>query len=108
MSARPAFTATSASPFEFSYQNASPVGTSENVRRRASTRPAYGESRLVRDQRRPQARHRVAESVDVNNLGKVVRPIGMSADPSGQARPPGGTFAAGEQPRYRGEQVVRP
>jgi membrane protein DedA with SNARE-associated domain len=38
-SARPALTAISASPFEFSYQKASPLDTSEKVRRRASVRP---------------------------------------------------------------------
>src|SRR5260370_5109341 len=54
-SARPAFTAISASPFEFSYQNASPAGTSENVRRRARTRPATASrpSSRVRAARRP-------------------------------------------------------
>ena len=39
VSARPALMAISASPFEFSYQKASPSGTSENVRARSRTRP---------------------------------------------------------------------
>ena len=38
-SARPALTAISASPFEFSYQKAAPAGTAEKVDVRASSRP---------------------------------------------------------------------
>ena len=103
--ARPALTAISARPFEFSYQKASPAGTSEKVRACFSTRPDTASLASLGKQVTTQPRHCVAILVDIDNFRQVIGPIGTPADFRG-ARLMGRVFAAGDLPRYRCEEVA--
>src|SRR5215831_3231382 len=64
-----------------------------------------GKPRVRRQHRRPQARHGIAEVIEVDDLAEVVRPIRPAIGPI-LARPAGWRFAAREPRGNRREEVA--